>query len=52
MLAKMVKDGKGCYIVVKYLGIAKVTNLCVIYYSLDEDLDAVLSNLVGLVVLE
>ncbi len=48
----MVKDGKGCYIGVKRLGIAKVANPCVVYYGLDDDLDAMLSGLVGLVVLE
>jgi hypothetical protein len=48
----MVKDGEGCYVGVKRLGIVKVANPCVIYYGLDEDLDAVLSGLVSLVVLE
>jgi hypothetical protein len=48
----MVEDGEGCYIGVKHLRIAKVANPHVIYYCLDEDLDAVLSGLVGLVVLE
>ncbi len=48
----MVEDGKGCYIGVKLLGIAKVANPCVIYYSLNEDLDAALSGLIGLIVLE
>jgi hypothetical protein len=52
MLTKIVKDGKGCNIGVERLRIAKVTNLCVIYYSLNKDLDAVLSGLVGLVVLD
>ncbi len=51
MLAKMVKDGKGFNFIVERLGIAKVANPHVIYYSLDEDLDAALSGLVGLVVL-
>jgi hypothetical protein len=48
----MVEDGKGCYVGVKHLGIAKIANPCVIYYSLAEDLDIVLSGLIGLVVLE
>jgi hypothetical protein len=52
MLAKMVQDGKGCDAGVKHLGIVKVTNPHVIYYGLDEDLDAALSDLIGLVVLE
>jgi hypothetical protein len=52
MLAKMVEDGKGCYVGVKRLGIVKVANLHVVYYGLNEDLDAALSDLVGLVVLE
>jgi hypothetical protein len=52
MFAKMVEDGEGCYIGVKCLGIAKVTNPRVVYYCLVEDLDAVLSGLLGLVVLE
>jgi hypothetical protein len=51
MLVKMVKDGKGCNIGVECLGIAEVTNLHVVHYSLDEDLDTALSGLVGLVVL-
>jgi hypothetical protein len=52
MLVKMVEDGKGCYIGVKCLGIAKVMNPRVIYYGLDEDLNATFSGLVGLLVLE
>jgi hypothetical protein len=48
----MVKDSKGCYLRVERLGIAKVANPRVIYYGLNEDLDAALSSLVGLVVLE
>jgi hypothetical protein len=52
MLAKMVKDGKGCYFGVECHGIAKVTNPRVAYYGLDEDLDAMLSGHVGLVVLD
>jgi hypothetical protein len=46
----MVEDGEGCYIGVKCLGIAKVANPRVVYYGLDEDLDAALSSLIGLVV--
>jgi hypothetical protein len=48
----MVEDGEGCYVGVKHLGIAKVANLRVIYYGLYENLDAMLSGLIGLVVLE
>jgi hypothetical protein len=48
----MVEDGEGCYVGVKRLGITKFTNLRVIYYGLDEDLDTALSSLVGLIVLE
>jgi hypothetical protein len=48
----MVEDGEGCNVGVKCLGIAKVTNPCFVYNSLDEDLDAALSGLVGLTVLE
>jgi hypothetical protein len=48
----MVEDGKGCYVGVTRLGIAKVVNPCVVYYGLNEDLDAALSGLLGLVVLE
>ncbi len=51
-LAKMVEDGKGCYVGVKRLGIAKVANPHVIYNGLDEDLDTTLSGLIGLLVLE
>jgi hypothetical protein len=51
MLAKMVKDGRGCNIGVEHLRMAEVTNPHVIHYSLDEDIDATLSSLVGLVVL-
>ncbi len=51
-LANMVEDGKGCYIGVKCLGIAKVANPHVIYNNLNEDLGAMLSSLVCLVVLE
>ena len=48
----MVEDGEGCDIGVKRLGITKAANPCVVYYGLDEDLDAALSSLVGLVVLK
>jgi hypothetical protein len=48
----MVEDGKGCYVGVKHLGITKVANPRVIYYGLNEDLYAMLSSLVGLVILE
>ncbi len=51
-LAKMVEDVEGYNIGVKYLGIAKVANPHVIYNNLNENLDAVLSNLVSLVVLK
>jgi hypothetical protein len=52
MLTKMVKDGKGCYVGVERLRIVKVANPRVVYYRLIEDLDAALSSLVGLVVLD
>jgi hypothetical protein len=52
MLTKMVEDGDDCNVRVKHLGIAKVANSHVIYNSLNEDLDAMLSGLIGLVVLE
>jgi hypothetical protein len=48
----MIEDGEGYNVGVKRLGIAKVANPHVIYNGLDEDLDALLSSLVGLVVLE
>jgi hypothetical protein len=48
----MVEDGEDCYVGVECLRIAKVANLRVVYYGLNEDLDAVLSRLVGIVVLE
>jgi hypothetical protein len=48
----MVEDGEGCNVGVEHLGMTKVANPCVVYYGLDEDLDAVLSGLVGLVVLD
>jgi hypothetical protein len=47
----MVEDVEGCNGGVKRLGIAKVANPCVVYNSLNEDLDAMLSGLVSLVVL-
>jgi hypothetical protein len=46
----MVEDVKGCNIGVKCLGIVKVPNPRVIYNSLNENLDAVLSSLISLVV--
>ncbi len=49
---KMVKDGKSYYLGVECLRIAKVANPHVVYYGLNEDLDATLSGLVGLVVLD
>jgi hypothetical protein len=52
MLAKMVKDGKGCNIGVEHLGIVEVANPRDIYYGLNEYLDTMLSGLVGLVVLD
>jgi hypothetical protein len=51
MLAKMVKEGKGCNIRVERLGIVKVANPCVIHNSLNEDLDTALGGLISLVVL-
>jgi hypothetical protein len=48
----MVKDGKGCNVGVEHLGIVKVANPRVVYHGLDEDLDAMLSSLVGLIVLD
>ncbi len=48
---KMVKDGKGCNVGVECLGISEVANPRFLHYSLNEDLDAALSGLVGLVVL-
>ncbi len=47
----MVEDVKGCNVGVKRLGIAKDTNPRVSYNSHDEDLDATLSGLVSLIVL-
>jgi hypothetical protein len=51
MLKKMVKDDKGCNVGVEHLGIAEVLNPHVVHNSPDEDLDATLSGLVSLVVL-
>ncbi len=48
----MVEDVEGCNIGVKCLRIMKVANPRVIYNSLDKNLDATLSGLVGLVVLK
>jgi hypothetical protein len=42
----MIKDGKGCNVVVERLKIVKVANPCVIYYGLNEDLDATLNGLI------
>jgi hypothetical protein len=47
----MVKEGKGCKVGVKRLGIAEVANPRVVHNSPDEDHDDVLSGLVNLVVL-
>jgi hypothetical protein len=52
MHAKMVEDVKGCNVVVNHLGIAKITNPRVVYNSLDKNLDATLSSLVGVVALK
>jgi hypothetical protein len=49
MLAKIVKEGEGCNIGVERLGIAEVTNPCVIHNSLNEFLDATLSSIISLV---
>jgi hypothetical protein len=48
----MVEDVEGCNVGVKHLGIAKVANPRVVYNSLDKNLDAALSGLIGLVVLK
>jgi hypothetical protein len=48
----MVEDVEGCNVIVKRLGIAKVPNPRVIYNSLDKNLDAGVSGLIGLVVLK
>jgi hypothetical protein len=48
----MVEDVEGCNVGVKCLGIAKVANECVLYNSLNKNLDAALSGLVSLVVLK
>jgi hypothetical protein len=47
----MVKDDKGCNVGVEHLGIAEILNPHVVHNSPDEDLDATLSGLVSLVVL-
>ncbi len=47
----MVKEGEGYNVGVEHLGIAEVTNPCVVHNSLNEDLDAVLSVLISLIVL-
>jgi hypothetical protein len=52
MLTKIVKEGKGCYVGVECLGIAKVVNPCVLYNSLDDNLDATLSSLISLIDLD
>jgi hypothetical protein len=51
MFTKIVKDGKGCNVGVESQVIAEVPNPRFIYYSLSEDLDATLSGLVSLIVL-
>jgi hypothetical protein len=48
----MVKEGKGCNVGVKGLGNAKVANSRVFHNSLNEDLDAMLSSLISLIVLD
>ena len=48
----MVEDVEGCNVEVKRLGVAKVANPSVVYNSLNENLDAVLSGFVSLVVLK
>jgi hypothetical protein len=48
----MVEDVEGCNVEVKHLGVAKVANPSVVYNSLNENLDAMLSGLVSLVVLK
>jgi hypothetical protein len=48
----MVEEGKGCNVRVKSPWIAKVVNLRVFHNSLNEDLDAKLSGLISLVVLD
>ncbi len=52
MLVKMVEDVEGCNVGVKRLGITKGANPRVVYNSLDKNLDAMLSRLVGLIVLK
>jgi hypothetical protein len=48
----MVKEGKGCYIGAENFGIVKVANPRVRHSSLNEDLEATLSGLISLVVLD
>jgi hypothetical protein len=48
----MVEEGEGCNVGVKSFGITWVTNPCVCYSSLDEDLDAALCGLISLIVLD
>jgi hypothetical protein len=52
MLTKMVKEGKGCNIGVEPLGITKVANPRVLHNCINGDLDAMLSGLISLVVLD
>jgi hypothetical protein len=52
MLAKMVKEGKGCNVRVECLRIAKIMNPRILHNSLDEDLDAMLGGLKSLIVLD
>jgi hypothetical protein len=47
----MVKDGKGYNVGVECLGILEVATPCVIYNSLNEDLDATLSSPISILVL-
>ncbi len=49
MLAKMVKEGKGCYVRVERLTIVEVANPRVIQKSLNKDFDATLSGLVAII---
>jgi hypothetical protein len=51
-LGKMVKEGEGCNVGVEPLRIVKVANPSILHNSLNEDLDAALSGLTSLVVLE
>jgi hypothetical protein len=47
----MVKEGEGCNVRVERFGTTQVTNPRVVDNSLDEDLEAMLSGLISLVVL-